>query len=181
MKKLKKSLSGFLKKEKIIADIFLFGSALKSKEAPNDIDIIVLFREKDYEKIEQIIYAMKKINEKLDIEPIVVDNMHQEPVYLSILHEGFSIRHMKPISQMMGLRAFIMVSYSLKDKTPSDKVRFAYALYGRKKGEGLLDKMNGRDAGKGSVLIPIEFQATARSFFAQWGVAAAEKRIFVKD
>ena len=59
MKKLEKSLKNFLKKENRLVDIFLFGSAIKKKEIPSDIDIIALFRDKDYEKIRLVVEKNK--------------------------------------------------------------------------------------------------------------------------
>lgn len=67
----------------------------------------------------------------------------------------------------------------LSNKSASEKVRFSYALYGRKKGEGLLKSLKGPEVGKGAVLIPIIKQEEARTFFNQWDVEFKEKRIAV--
>jgi len=166
-----------------LVDIFLFGSALKSKEKPNDVDLIALFRDKDYEKIEEILYKIKKIGESLSVnlhaEPIIADNLHKEPVYISILHEGFSIKNMQFLNDMLSFKSFLLITYSLKDKKPSDKVRFSYALYGRKEGEGVLKSLDGKDVGKGSILVPISKQEIIKEFFKQWDVKYNEQRILM--
>lgn len=181
MKKLKKDLLSLLKKEKFLVDIFLFGSALKSKEKPNDVDIIALFRDKDYEQIESILYQIKKIGETAETnvhaEPIIIDNLHKQKVYVSILHEGFSIKNMTYLSEMLGFKSFILLNYNLQNKTASDKVRFSYALYGRKKGEGILNSVQGMEAGRGAILVPISKHEIIKEFLKQWDVKYKEQRV----
>lgn len=183
MRKLKKNLLNLLKKEKLLVDVFLFGSTLKSKEKPNDIDLIALLRDKDYEQAESILYKIKKIGETLEInlhtEPIIIDNLHSQKVYVSILHEGFSIKNMKYISEMLNFKSFMLIKYNLKDKKASDKVRFSYALYGRKKGEGVLKSIGGKEAGRGSILVPVEKHEIIKEFLKQWNVKYSEQRITV--
>lgn len=181
MKKLKLSLKNLLNKEDFLTDIFIFGSSLKSKNKPKDIDLIALFRDKDYGRIEDILYKIKKTCEPLNlhIEPIIIDNIHKEPVYKSILHEGFSIRNMQFLHDMLNFKALLLITYNLRDKKASDKVRFSYALYGRKKGEGILKSLNGKENGKGSILVPIGKQEIIKDFFAGWNVKFKEQRISI--
>lgn len=176
-------MKSLLKKEKYLVDIFLFGSAFKGKEKPNDVDIIALFRDNNYEKIEEILYQIKKAGEKLKIllhiEPVVVDQLYNQKVYPFLLHEGFSLKNMKFLHDMLGFEPFVLITYNLETKTSSEKVRFSYALYGRKEGDGVLKKLKGRVVGKGSFLIPIKQQATIKSFFEQWNTRYTEQRIFI--
>ena len=181
MKKLRLNLKNFLKKEKFLVDIFLFGSALKGKEKPKDIDLIALVREKNYEKIEDILYQIKKLgdrlNIKLHIEPIVIDDIYTQKVYVSLLHEGFSIKHNKFLNELIGFKSLMLITYNLTNKSSSDKVRFSYALYGRKKGEGLLKSLKGKEVGKGAILVPVDKQEIIREFFKQWDVHIKEERV----
>lgn len=181
MRKLKLSLKNLLNKENFLIDIFIFGSSLKSKDKPKDIDLIALFRDKDYGKIEDILYKIKKTGEPLNlhIEPIIIDNLYKEPVYKSILHEGFSIRNIQFLYDMLDFKSFLLITYNLKDKKASDKVRFSYALYGRKKGEGVLKSLNGKENGKGSILVPIGKEGIIRDFFTQWKVKFKEQRVSI--
>lgn len=183
MKKLKAGLKSFLKKENYLVDLILFGSALKGKDRPGDIDLIAMFRSHDPEKIESILYQLRKKGEELGLElhaePIVVDYMFDQKVYPLLLHEGFSIRCSEFIHKKLNLQPLVLITYQLEDKNASDKVRFSYALYGRNKGEGLLNKIKGRVVGKGSILIPIACQETIKPFFKQWGVAYKEQRVFL--
>jgi len=102
MKKLKRNLQNLLKKEKCLVDVYIFGSALKGKDEPKDIDLISLFRDKDYKLIEDINYEIKKIGDKLElnlhIEPLIVDDMFSNRAHRNIIHEGFSIKNMKSVA-----------------------------------------------------------------------------------
>lgn len=171
--------------ERLLVDIFLFGSSLKGKRRPGDIDAIALFREKDYERIENILYGIKKSAErekiKLHIEPLIVDRMLSEPVYLSILHEGFSIRYGKKVSHLMGLKAAVIFSYSLEGKTSSEKVRFSYALYGRKPGEGFAKAIGAEDVGRGALMVPVSKAEAAKEFFGVWSVKFRERRVWILE
>jgi predicted nucleotidyltransferase len=184
MKRLGRRLRSFLD-EKLLVDIFLFGSALKGKRKPGDIDVIALFREKDFERIEDIIYSIKKSCEsegiRLHIEPLTVDGMLSEPVYASILHEGFSIRHGRNVSQLMGLISATLFSYSLEGKTSSEKVRFSYALYGRKAGEGFAKTIGAEEVGRGALMVPIGKAEAAKEFFETWSVKFSERRIWLLE
>ncbi len=183
MRKLKESLKSLLKRERFLVDIFLFGSALKSKEKPGDVDVIALFRDKDFEKIEDALYSIKKIGDALNInlhiEPIIIDNLFREKVYASVIHEGFSIKEMKFIRDMLNFKAYMLFTYNLKNKNSSEKVKFSYALYGRKKGEGLLKILNGETIGKSSMLVPIEKQEIMRDFFKNWNIEYKEQRVSI--
>lgn len=183
MKKLKASLKSFLRKESYLVDLILFGSALKGKVKPGDVDLIALVRGSDPEKIENILYKLRKNGEELELdlhtEPIIVDYMFDPKVYPLLLHEGFSIRCSEFIHKKLNLQPLVLITYLLESKSASDKVRFSYALYGRNKGEGLLGKISGRTVGKGSILIPISQQEVIRAFFKQWEVEYQEQRVFL--
>jgi len=180
--KLRKSLKSLLNKERLLVDIFIFGSVLKGKNEPEDIDLVSLFRDKDYKLIEEVDYAIKKEGDKLNlnihIEPLIVDNINTSEVYKNIIHEGFSIKNMNFVSKMIGFNPFLLITYNLRNKKPSEKVMFSYALFGRKKGEGLVKSLEGKELGKGSILIPIKNEAEIVSFFKQWNVEFNKQRIF---
>lgn len=176
-------MKSYLKKENFLVDVFLFGSALRSKERPRDIDVIVLFREKNYKKIEENIYKINKIGQSLKlnlhIEPIIIDNLHKEKVYRAILHEGYSIKNSKFFKELLNFKAYSLINYSLKDKVPSEKVMFAYALYGRKKGQGFLASVKGKELGKGAILVPIENEEIIKELLTEWKVNFKAQRIII--
>lgn len=181
LKKLIQSLRSYLKKEPFLVDIFLFGSAFRAKERPRDVDIVVLLREKNYKRTEEEIYKISKMGRELEldlhIEPILIDNLHKERIYVSILHEGYSIKHSAFLRELLNFKAYSLISYSLKGKTPSEKVRFYYVLHGRKKGQGFLASVKGKELGKGNILVPIEKEEIIKELMAEWKLDFKTQRI----
>jgi len=166
-----------------LVNIFIIGSALKGKEKPNDVDLITVFRDKDYGRFEEINYKIKKIgddaNLKLHIEPLLVDNLINQEISSFVLHEGFSIKDMGFVNDIIGFESYLLITYDLDGKTASDKVRFSYALYGRKKGEGFIKELKGKSVGKGALMVPVGKQSGIHDFFGQWGVSYKEKRMLI--
>ncbi|MEA3329385.1 MAG: nucleotidyltransferase domain-containing protein [Nanoarchaeota archaeon] len=180
MRKLKQILKKHLTNN--IADIFIIGSFLKNKLSSNDLDIIILFKEKNLSEVEATFY---KINEELNIknlhlEPIFAESMFTEKIFLTIMHEGFSIKNNEKVSNLLNLKPFSLFTFNLKNLTKIEKVKFAQALYGRR-GNGLLFAEKGTSLGHGSFKIPIENEEIFKEFFIKWKIKYARKRIFVNN
>ena len=177
---LKKKLKTYLK-NKLIIDIFFIGSFIKDKFEINDLDIIVLFREKNYKEIEKIIYEIKiSLNiEGLHIEPLIVDNMFSEKIFSSLLHEGISIKYNENISKVIGYNPSLLFTFSLGNLNNLEKVRFAQTIYGRE-GKGLLNEEGGKMIGKGAFLVPIEKEHLFRDVMVRFAVKYEVKRIMIK-
>ena len=168
-------------KENII-DIFIIGSALKNKISPRDLDLIVFFREKNLRDVEERLFEIKeslKIRE-VHIEPLFADEIFEESVTFNIFHEGFSIKKNKFLSEIVKLDSYSIFSFSLENLSKIDKVRFAQALYGRKK-DGLLQKEKGIILGQGSFMINVEREEIFKEFMKKWKVKFERRRAFVRD
>ena len=160
----------------------MIGSALKNKFAPQDIDLIVLFREKNHQQIEETIYKLKKEFREypLHIEPLEIDKLFESKIFFPFLHEGFSIKYSKPLSQVIGYSACSLFKFSLERLKNIEKVRFAQTVYGRKN-DGLLQRERGTSLGKGAFMVPIDKEELFREVLVKFKVDFIVKRIFVKD
>jgi len=178
MKKLTMLLKKHLKNN--VADIFIIGSYLKDKLEPRDIDILILFKEKNMREVEEVLYRIKEDIGIKDthIEPLFYDSFLLEGISLTILHEGFSIRHNKSVSEILKLRAYSLFSYKLENLSIVEKVRFAQALYGRNK-DGLIYIEKGIVLGQGSFMIPVEKEEIFKELMKEWKIKYDYKRIFV--
>lgn len=163
-----------LKKEKSLVDVVLFGSAMKSKEKPNDLDVCVLLREKNYPESERLVYEVVKLGRaysiKVHCEPLAVDDLWTEKLFFTLLSEGYSVSQDEIISSSLGYDSGVLFTYSLESKNASDKVRFSYALYGRSKEEGLLYELGGKSIGRGAFIVSTSKSETVKAFFKQWDV-----------
>jgi len=165
-----------------IVDIFIIGSSLKNKLVPGDLDIIVLFREKKVD-VGDLLYEIKEGSnfiKELHIESIFVESFFSEKIFLTILHEGFSIKENKFVSELLGLNSLSIFTYDLKNLPKVGKVRFAQALYGRKK-DGLLFSEKGTSLGNGSFMIPVKREEIFKEFLKKWKVSFKYKRAFVSN
>lgn len=166
-----------------IADIFLIGSSIKDKLIPADIDIIVLLKEKNLRQVEDALFKIKEdisFIKNLHMEPLFLDTMFDESIFLTVLHEGFSIKENKFVSEIMNLKSYVIFSYGLENLSKIDKVRFAQALYGRN-GKGLLSEFGGVSLGSGSFMVDVSKEELFKEFFKKWKVIYTRKRAFVSD
>jgi len=179
IQKLKSTLKSKIKDN--IADIFIIGSALKNKLSPRDIDLMVLFKDKNLKEVEERLYNIK---ESLDfikeahIEPIFSGSMFKEKIFATILHEGFSIKENEFVSKTIGLESLSIFTYGLENLSKLDKIRFAQTIYGRKK-DGLLYQENGISLGQGSFMVPIEKEEIFKELMKKWKIKYKSKRAFV--
>lgn len=166
-----------------IADIIVIGSFLKNKLSPADIDIIILFKEKKLKDVEENLFEIKEsidFVKGVHIEPLFVDSIFKESLFLSVLHEGFSIKENEIISELLKVKAYSIFSYNLENLSKIDKVRFAQALYGRKK-DGLIYNEKGISLGSGSFMVQVDKEEIFKEFFNTWKVKFLRKRAFVSD
>ncbi len=108
------------------------------------------------------------------------DESFEESVTFNIFHEGFSIKKNKFLSEIVKLDSYSIFSFSLENLSKIDKVRFAQALYGRKK-DGLLQKEKGIILGQGSFMINVEREEIFKEFMKKWKVKFERRRAFVRD
>lgn len=166
-----------------IADIFIIGSSIKNKNIPRDTDIMVLFGEKNLKQVEDELFDIKEdlgFVKEAHIEPLFIDDMFAESVFLTILHEGFSVRHGKNISDMLNLKSYSIFSYTLKNLSKLDKVKFAQTLYGRNK-NGLLQAAKGISLGQGSFMVQVHDEEIFKELMKKWKINYKHKKAFVSD
>jgi hypothetical protein len=177
LRELRKKLKKYLDKE--VIDIFVIGSFLKNKLDPKDIDIIILFSKKGDFVSEKLFLISEEIGDKIHLETLFLDELF-ESIYFTILHEGFSVKENKFISDLMKIESKTLFNFSLEGLSNVEKVKFSQALYGRKK-DGLLYHEKGESLGKGSFLIDVLREEILKAFFEKWKVKFKDRRIFVKD
>ncbi|NQU78961.1 nucleotidyltransferase domain-containing protein [Candidatus Woesearchaeota archaeon] len=152
LKRLKKYLS------KEIFDIVIYGSSVKGKMKPGDIDIAVIFSSGSLdERLTTIQKIRKDLDVKVDIKAILLHELFR-PEFFSrtgIFLEGISVRHQKPFSRLLGFTSSALFSYDLKDKTHTEKVKFNYVLSGRGR-DGIVKMLDGDHIAPGVIEIPIE-------------------------
>jgi len=155
-------------KEEVL-DIVLFGSAIKGKENPRDIDLLILFKEKkDLDLSYELKKRLKKFN--LDINSKSYNELFDGAFKAreAILSEGFSLIQNKFISAGFGFSNFILFRYELKKLSKSYRMRFYYSLYGRGKERGMIKKLNLIKFSETILLSPVEHGAEIVNYLDAW-------------
>ncbi|MFH1649438.1 MAG: nucleotidyltransferase domain-containing protein [Candidatus Woesearchaeota archaeon] len=116
-----------------IVDILLFGSILKGKESPKDVDILVIYKDQDDLNLN---YELKKTMSDWNVE--VTSRTYFslfEPSFIAreAFLEGYSLIRKGGIAEGLGFQEIILFKYSLEGLSKSNRVRFYYSLNGRTK------------------------------------------------
>ncbi|MBU0459873.1 MAG: nucleotidyltransferase domain-containing protein [Nanoarchaeota archaeon] len=167
--KLKHELKKVVSEE--LADIILFGSTVRGKAKPGDIDVLVLFKEKIDKEIE---YKIRKILEKYSQKISLVSKTRKtvlEPSFdarESVLFEGISLLTGLNLAQIYGFTSFGMFKYNFKDWTKLQKTKFYYALNGRKGQEGIFQKLSCIKLSDQIILVHLNKIELFREFLESW-------------
>lgn len=153
------------KQDKTILDIVLFGSSVKGKMNPRDIDIAVIFKTGSLReridkahKIKEKIRKLINIKKELDVKGILWEELFEVAFFgrVGIFLEGISLFDEEPFSYKIGFKAYSLFTHALENKSHTEKVKFNYILAGRAGMKGILKELNGERLVNGAVKIPIE-------------------------
>ncbi len=178
------NLSGFLRENTGVLDIIIFVSFLKGKKKPADIDILLLFKDKEDLELE---YALRKILEnvldkKIEITSRAYKNLF-DPGFLPrefILSEGYSFKLKRFLSEAFGYKSYVIFNFSLAKFGSSKRTLFHYALHGRKKGSGVLRDLGGLKL-SGLLLIPVRNSEKFKAFLERWGIEFKKSPILIPE
>lgn len=168
---LKKSLKKLLRKYKEIKDFIIFGSLVKGKYAPKDIDIALVVDKKDISLVGEI---RDKLNIKdLDIELIKPEEIYQTRLGLTLISEGFSIKNNKFLRKKLNLFPMKIYTYEIKNLTQTRKVLFGRGL------NQIIKDTKATKLGAGSIMIPIEQSNKFEDFLETWNLKYKTKEYLV--
>ncbi|MEK6960043.1 MAG: nucleotidyltransferase domain-containing protein [Nanoarchaeota archaeon] len=183
--KLKRCLSEE-RKDKTIFDIILFGSHAKGKLSPRDIDIAIIFKEGTLKaRLSRVQEIKKKLrltsgDQELDVTGILWEELFQESYFArtGIFLEGISMLHSKPFAQRIGFEGWTIFTYSLADKTHTEKVKFNYILTGRNT-KGMIRRLDGEHMTPGAVRIPISRSIEFEELLKMHKVSYSKRRMLM--
>lgn len=171
-----------IEKNKDLIDIVLYGSIVKGRESLTDIDLMLIFFKRSLKERSDIAYEFKS---SLEIENIDVKTMNLEDFFNTeflarqgLLTEGISLVDNKNLSERFGFNSFALFSYSLKNLSHNEKVKFNYALNGRTT-IGVLKRLEGKGIGLAVLLIPIKNKSIFEDFLKKWNVKYEAKEVLM--
>lgn len=155
-------------KNKQIKDIILFGSAIRGKTNPQDIDILILFNNRINKDLEyEIKQELNKIHENISITSKTTIDEESFIARDSIYFEGYSLLNKKYLSENMGYTSFTLFKYQTSNLTNSQKVTFYNALNGRNS-KGLIEEYDCIKLSDNALLVPLENSDFFKEFFDKW-------------
>lgn len=176
---LSSKIKSWIKKNKVI-DVILFGSSARGKSKPHDSDLCILINDFDEKKTLDLIDSLAKINSGFHVSIITSSAFVKgDTLTKTLLNEGISIKSGKKYSNLLGFDPKSMFIYSLKNFSPSKRVKFHYLLKGRYGMKGILKEVNGKFIGTGTIIISIEKEDILKSVFDSWEVSYNIVRILV--
>jgi|SRR3989344_97293 len=173
------------KNDKTIFDILVYGSSVKGKDKPNDLDILVIFRRGNLKerllKIQEIKNDFKSINKKIDIKGILLEELFDANFFgrSGVFIEGISLIDEKKFSEKINFSGFSLFVYSLKEKSHTEKVKFNYILSGRNS-KGIIELFNGLHIAPGVIQIPIVKSLEFEEILKKNNVVFEKKNILVE-
>jgi predicted nucleotidyltransferase len=155
----------------IIVDVIAFGSYVRNKYSPNDVDIAILFKNTNQKELLELRPKLKsRFPENIHLNLILLDDLFYSELLKTFIEEGVSLVKGGTIQDLLGYSSNIIYSISLKKLEKTKKVLFYYALKGNKLNEGLLKKLNGTEIGRSVLLIPISKADEFKEFLENWNV-----------
>lgn len=172
----------WIKKNKVI-DIIVFGSFVRGKENPNDLDLCILIKDTDEKKSLDLVDSLGRLTDdfriKCHINILTSSAFIGSTLAKTLLNEGFSISKEKDFSKSFGMESKSLFVYELKKFTPTKRVQFHYLLKGRYESKGILDEIDGTFIGTGSILIPNKKEDILKRVFDKWEVNYQIHRLLV--
>lgn len=159
-----------MKKYKV-QDFIVFGSFVKGRYFPKDIDIAIIADNKDISIIGEIKEELKSF--KTDLELIKPIDIYQTRLGLTLITEGFSIKNNDFLRKKLGLSPMKIYTYEIKNLTQTKKV-----LFGRGLNQIIIDT-KATKLGAGSIMIPIEQCSNFEDFLETWNLKYKTKEYLV--
>ncbi|MCR4327795.1 MAG: nucleotidyltransferase domain-containing protein [Nanoarchaeota archaeon] len=138
----------------MVYDVILFGSFVKGKTEPQDIDVAVISDKKIF-KFKN--YHVSIISLEDFFKPIGLVN--------TLIREGYSLKKNKPFSEVYGFKNKCLFRYELSDLSASKKVQVVNFLRGRKGEKGLVLEKEGEWVSNQVFLCPVIYDSIFDKFF----------------
>lgn len=171
--KLRNKLKALVVENQDVEDILVFGSIIRGKEEPNDIDIIVMFKDKINKETE---YVIRKELEKNYKNVSIISKTEKTSLDKafdareSLLFEAKSLITEKNLAEEYGFHSFGMFKYNFGNWDKLKKTKFYYALNGRGSREGIADMLNCIKLSDSLILTPLEKIEAFKEFLDSWQI-----------
>ncbi len=153
LRKIKNKLKKIINNKKVY-DVILFGSFVKGKTMPSDIDVAII----SDEKVNSVDgFHVSNLNLRDFLKPV--------SLVKTLLREGYSLKKNMAFSEVYGFRNKCLFKYDLRNLTPSKKVKVVRFLRGRASEEGLVLEKGGEWISNQVFFCPVISESIFERFF----------------
>lgn len=161
------------------ADLVVFGSFVKEKAFPEDVDIAAITKPAilpdDVERgtkeiLDSIQGEFGKRISKIHLQVVNAADMSKEPIFLTLIKEGYSVREEKFLRDLYDITPEVLYKYSLKDFTSVQKVQFDRGL------KTVLAECEGEKLGRTVALVPLDASSAFEEFLKTWKLEFEKRR-----
>jgi len=153
LSRIKRKLRSVLK-DKEVYDVILFGSFVKGKSVPSDVDVAIISDKKNFSSAG---FHISIVSLKDFFTPIGLIN--------TLFREGYSLRKNKSFSEVYGFKNKCLFRYELSDLSSSKKVQIVNFLRGKKSEKGLVLEKKGEWISNQVFLCPVIYDFVFDRFF----------------
>jgi|SRR3989344_3776951 len=169
LQKIKEAFKNLLKERDII-DILIFGSFIKGKQRPGDIDIAIITSKHIDTLPEGFHISVIKPEEIIQNSPSIVS---------TLLRESYSLKHNRSWSENFRLKNRVLFTYSLKTLAPSSKVCIVNILHGKNNARGMVEEKGGEWLANQVFIMPIGNSHIIEKFFINKKIQFKKKSILI--
>jgi|SRR3989344_2179824 len=154
--------------EKEILDVVLFGSITKGKENPKDIDILIIYKEKENIELNNKIKSLTNTS----ITSTTYQKLFNQTFLAreGYLLNGISLINNMKISDSLGFSSKIIFRYELKGFNKSNRMRFYYAMYGRDYKSGIIKDLNANKFSDSIIIVSSDKEYKIKEFLDLWKI-----------
>ncbi len=160
-----------------ITDLIIFGSFVKDKVSPEDVDVAVITRDRilpeSFEKETSEIFDSIGIKglSKVHLQIIGIEDLPKEPIFLTLIEEGYSVREERFLRDAYDIDPVVLYKYSLGSFSNVKKVQFDRGLK-----NVLAECVGGEKLSRTVVLIPIGSSSSFEEFLKTWKLEFEKRR-----
>ena len=163
--------------DKEVIELFVFGSSIKGKVLPRDIDIAIL----TYKKLS--LELQKKISKitGFHISVLTAKEFFINPPSIAhtLIREGYGLKNKKFLAESYRFSNKILFSYSMVSFPSSMKVKIVNILRGKKGGKGIVEFNGGEWIANQVFSVPLESEKIFDEFFDKFSIKFKKSYILI--
>jgi predicted nucleotidyltransferase len=165
----KNKLKKFIQ-DKEIEEVLLFGSAVKGKADPNDIDVALITKKE-----------IKPEIKGFHISIINPEDFYKNPPSLinTLMREGYSLKKNAPLAEKYGFINKLLFTYELRGLKESVKVKVVNLLRGINGKSGFVKENNGEWLSNGVFIVPLEAERIIERFLINFSVNYKKRFVLI--